>query len=155
MSIPKGTKFHGVAPGISTVNKGSAQLNAGRDAYTIEDVCISCTESINLLSPVLFVTASPGASKTLTEIVNVVDFEWVSGTPGTYELILPSATDIPFRKIRFVNDGTISASNKIAITAPAGETIDGAAVYEITKPYNGCAVWSDGTQWIVIQAKAT
>jgi len=102
MSIPKGTKFHGVAPGISTVNKGSAQLNAGRDAYTIEDVCISCTESINLLSPVLFITASSGGSKTLTEMVNIVDFDWAGGA-GTYELILPSATEIPYRKIRFVN----------------------------------------------------
>lgn len=154
MSIPKGTKFHGVAPGISTVNKGSAQLNAGRDAYTIEDVCISCTESINLLSPVLFITASSGQSKTLTEMVNIVDFDWAGGA-GTYELILPSATEIPYRKIRFVNNNTVSASNKIAITAPAGETIDGGATYEITKAYNGCAVWSDGVEWIVIQAKAT
>ncbi len=63
MSIPDGTKFHGVAPDVETINKGSALANAGRDAYTIEDVCTSCTESINLLSPVLFVTASPGDSK--------------------------------------------------------------------------------------------
>jgi len=115
MSIPDGTKFHGVAPSVDTSNRGSAQLNAGRDAYTIEDVCTSCTESITLLSPVLFVLASSGGSKTLTEMVNIVDFDWVGGA-GTYELILPN---------------------------------------EITKAYNGCAVWSDGVEWIVIQAKAT
>lgn len=154
MSIPDGTKFHGVAPDVETINKGSALANAGRDAYTIEDVCTSCTESINLLSPVLFVTASAGQSKTLTEMVNIVDFNWAGGS-GTYEFILPSATEIPYRKIRFVNDSTVSANNKIALTAPAGETIDGGATYEINKEYNGCAVWSDGVEWIVIQAKAT
>lgn len=36
MAIPAGTKFHGVAPSVDTVNKGSAQVNALRDAYTLE-----------------------------------------------------------------------------------------------------------------------
>ena len=39
------------------------------------------------------------------------------------------------------------------MVAPAGETIDGGAFYVINKAYNGCAVWSDGVNWIVIQAK--
>ena len=36
MSIPAGTKFHGVDPSVETVNKGSATANALRDAYTID-----------------------------------------------------------------------------------------------------------------------
>ena len=100
-----------------------------------------------------FQLATPGGSDTYTQSNNIVDFDW-SGGSGTYEYILPSATAIPYRKIRFVNNSTISASNKIRITAPGTETIDGGAFYEINKPYNGCAVWSDGVQWIVIQAKA-
>ncbi len=100
-----------------------------------------------------FQLATPGGSDTYTQSNNIVDFDW-SGGSGTYEYILPSATAIPYRKIRFVNNSTISASNKIHITAPGTETIDGGSFYEINKPYNGCAVWSDGTQWVVIQAKA-
>jgi len=100
-----------------------------------------------------FQTATPGGSATYTELNNVVDFDW-SGGSGTYEYILPSATAIPYRTIRFVNNSTITASTKVHITAPIGETIDGGAFYEINKAYNGCAVWSDGTKWIVIQAKA-
>jgi hypothetical protein len=100
-----------------------------------------------------FQLATPGGSDTYTQSNNIVDFDW-SGGSGTYEYILPSATAIPYRKIRFVNNSTVSASNKIRITAPGTETIDGGAFYEINKPYNGCAVWSDGVQWIVIQAKA-
>lgn len=38
MSIPAGTKFHGVAPGVDTLNKGSATANANRDAYTLEQL---------------------------------------------------------------------------------------------------------------------
>ena len=37
-NIPQGTKFHGVAPGVETANKGSALANAQRDKYTIDDV---------------------------------------------------------------------------------------------------------------------
>jgi len=100
-----------------------------------------------------FQLATPGGSATYTQSNNIVDFDW-SGGSGTYEYILPSATAIPYRTIRFVNNSTITASDKIHITAPGTETIDGGAFYSINKPYNGCAVWSDGVQWIVIQAKA-
>ena len=68
---------------------------------------------------------------------------------------MPSATATPYRFLRIVNDSTVTASDKVDITAPGAETIDGAASYEINKPYNGIAVWSDGSNWIVIQAKST
>ena len=109
-------------------------------------------EGLTILTP-YFQIATPGGSDTYTQLNNIVDFDW-SGGSGTYEYILPSATAIPYRKIRFVNNSTITASTKVHITAPTGETIDGGAFYEINKAYNGCAVWSDGVQWIVIQAKA-
>jgi hypothetical protein len=48
-SIPAGTKFHGVATGVDTVNKGSATANANRDAYTIEDLA----SAINILIEIL------------------------------------------------------------------------------------------------------
>ncbi len=37
MAIPAGTKFHGVAPGVDTTNRGSSSANSNRDAYPIED----------------------------------------------------------------------------------------------------------------------
>ncbi len=110
------------------------------------------SSSITKLVP-HFQTATPGGTDTYTQSNNIVDFDW-SGGSGTYEYILPSATDIPYRTIRFVNNSTVSANTKVRITAPGTETIDGGAFYEINKAYNGCAVWSDGVQWIVIQAKA-
>lgn len=157
MAIPDGTKFHGVDPFVDTKNKGSKQANAMRGAYTIEELSQFVNEYIlnNSITKIIpyFQIATPGGSDTYTQSNNIVDFDW-SGGSGTYEYILPSATAIPYRKIRFVNNSTITASKRIRITAPGTETIDGGAFYSINKPYNGCAVWSDGVEWIVIQAKS-
>ena len=155
-TIPTGTKFRGVKNSVDTENKGSSLVNSLRDAYTIEDLAeaintiIEDDQIIRLVPH--FQTGTPGGSDTYTEDNNIVDFDWVGGN-GVYEYILPSAAAIPYRKIRFVNNGTISNANRIRITAPGAETIDGDAFYEIRRAYNGCAVWSDGVEWVVIQAK--
>ena len=154
MPIPEGTKFHGVAPGVDTKNKGSEQANAMRDAYTIDDIAgYVISDGMSLLVPE-FITATPGGSLQVTTTKNIIDLTW-SGGSGVFDLILPSVTDVPYRFLRIVNDSTIVASDKVQVVAPVGETIDGGAFYEINKAYNGIAVWSDGSNWIVIQAKST
>jgi hypothetical protein len=99
-----------------------------------------------------FITATPGGSTVVTTSKNIIDLTWAGGS-GTFDLILPSAAAIPYRVLRVVNDSTVTASDKVHVVASSGQTIDGAAFYEISKPYNGCAIWSDGSEWIVIQAK--
>jgi hypothetical protein len=101
-----------------------------------------------------FITATAGGSSSIGTTKNIIDITW-SGGPGTFTLFLPSATAIPYRFLRIVNDSTVTANDKVDIAALPGETIDGAATYEINKPYNGVAIWSDGSNWIVIQAKST
>jgi|11_taG_2_1085331.scaffolds.fasta_scaffold17405_2 hypothetical protein len=100
-------------------------------------------------------TASAGGSSTYSANNNIVEIGWTGGN-GTYILNIPSATDIPYRNIRFVTNSTFpnGASDKVQITARVGETIDGAAFFEISKVYEGVSIWSNGTEWIVIQAKA-
>ncbi len=100
-------------------------------------------------------TATPGGSETYTALNNIVEIGW-SGSNGTYVLNIPSAATIPYRNIRFVTNSTFpnGASDKVQITAQTGETIDGAAFFEISKVYEGVSIWSNGTEWIVIQAKA-
>jgi hypothetical protein len=142
--IPDGTKFHGVAPSVDTLDRGSATRDALRDAYTIGD--IRQTSAVPF-----FVTAVPGGSLTYSEPNNVIDVSW-SGASGTYEITIPTAV-----AIRVVNDGTFpaGASHKVVILASGGGTIDGdVAGYEINKAYNGVTLWSNGTEWIVIQAKS-
>ena len=100
-------------------------------------------------------TATPGGSETYTALNNIVKIGW-SGGNGIYVINLPSATAIPYRNIRFTTNGTYpgGGAHKVRFTATGGETIDGAAYYEISKAYEGISVWSTGTEWVVIQAKA-
>lgn len=100
-------------------------------------------------------TATPGGSETYTALNNIVKIGW-SGGNGTYVLNLPSAATIPYRVIRFVTNGTYpgGGAHKVRFTATGGETIDGAAFFETSKVYEGIAVWSTGTEWVIIQAKA-
>lgn len=100
-------------------------------------------------------TATPGGSETYTALNNIVKIGW-SGGNGIYVINLPSATAIPYRNIRFTTNGTYpgGGAHKVRFTATGGETIDGTAYYEISKAYEGISVWSTGTEWVVIQAKA-
>lgn len=100
-------------------------------------------------------TASPGGSETYTALNNIVKIGW-SGANGIYVINLPSAATIPYRVIRFVTNGTYpgGGAHKVRFTATGGETIDGAAYFETSKVYEGIAVWSTGTEWVIIQAKA-
>ena len=100
-------------------------------------------------------TASPGGSETYTALNNIVKIGW-SGGNGIYVINLPSATAIPYRNIRFTTNGTYpgGGAHKVRFTATSGETIDGAAFYEVSKAYEGISIWSTGTEWVVIQAKA-
>ena len=156
-NIPDGTKFHGVASFVDTTNRGSVLANSMRDAYTIEELSQFVNNYIinNSVTKIIpyFLTATSGGETDYDVEYNMVDIDWDGGS-GTHVLNLPSAVAHPYRIIRISNNATVTASNQIHVTPPVGETIDGAAFYSINKAFNGIAVWSDGTRWIVIQAKA-
>ena len=106
----------------------------------------------NTGAPFLLATLNNGSS-TYSDSNSTIYLSW-SGGSGTYHLTLPSATTEPYRIIRIINDGGLSASDKIHIVAPGLETIDGGDDYVLNKSYSGVQAWSDGSNWIVIQAKA-
>lgn len=157
MAIPSGTKFQGVASFVETENKGSALSNAKRDSYTIEELSQFVNEYIlnNSISRIIpyFLQAFSSGSSDYDTAYNMVDIDWV-GASGTYVLNIPSAVANPYRVIRVSNNATVGAQDKVHVTPPLGETIDGAAFYNIQKPFNGISAWSDGSRWVVIQAKS-
>ena len=106
----------------------------------------------NTGTPFLLTGTSGGAS-TYSNSNSTIYFNW-SGVAGTYHLTLPSATSEPYRLIRIINSGSISASDKIHVVAPGLETIDGVDEYVLNKPYSGMQAWSNGSNWIVVQAKS-
>jgi len=80
------------------------------------------------------------------------------GNTGSYDIVIPDATSPAnkYRQIRFISDNTTN-SNQTAIRL-ISPSIDGSNYsntgYGINEPYEGVTLWSDGTQWIVIQAKS-
>ena len=111
-------------------------------------------EGLAYLTPQL-ITASAGGSGNIDSNYNLVLLSWTLGN-GVYTLNLPSASANQHRLIRITTDGSLAlgAGDKIDITATGGDTIDGNPSFQISKRYEGLAVYSTGSEWIIVQAKA-
>jgi len=90
------------------------------------------------------------------ENTRMFKFSWTGGN-GTAVYTLPDATTNQNRLIRFIADSTFTSSKHVDITPIDGQNLDGGANsnrYRINKDYEGIAIWSDGTEWFIIQKKA-
>ncbi len=104
------------------------------------------------------ITAEAGVDVDLNESIYDDTFmfkiSWTGGN-GTAVYTLPDAVAHANRKIRFISDSSFSAADHFDITPAAGQNLDGGAnPYRINKDYEGIAIWSDGTEWFIIQKKA-
>jgi len=95
----------------------------------------------------------PGDSST-----RLVKISWGSGGNGTAIVRLPQTSNFSNKTIQIITDGTfVTGGGKKVTVQPSfgsGDTIDGVGFFELTKKYEGVTLWSDGTEWFVIQAKA-
>ena len=100
--------------------------------------------------------AGANRSSTMPTNYNLIDISWDGLGNGNYILNLPLASSLKYRNIRIITDGSLDngAQDKIFLTPAQGDSIDGGSNFEISKRYEGVSIWSDGTEWIVIQAKA-
>lgn len=86
--------------------------------------------------------------------IKLVKLTW-SGASGNMTLNLPSASDNTNRAIRFISNGGFDTNTRVYLTPSGGDTLDGSTnYYEINKEYEGIYVWSDGSEWFIIQKKA-
>lgn len=86
--------------------------------------------------------------------VRMFKFSWTGGN-GTADYTLPSAVSHPNRIIRFISDSTFTNNTHLDLYPKASETLDGSSnAYRINKAFEGLAIWSDGTEWYIIQKKA-
>ena len=84
----------------------------------------------------------------------LIKLSW-SGANGTAVYTLPDVTSHTNRMIRFISDSTFHNSTHVELTPKAGQKLDDSANdYDINKAYEGVAIWSDGTEWFIIQKKA-
>jgi hypothetical protein len=86
--------------------------------------------------------------------VRMFKFSWTGGN-GTAVYTLPDATTNTNRLIRFIGDSTMQSTRYIDLTPVSGQNLDGSSsAYRINKDYEGLAIWSDGSEWFIIQKKA-
>ena len=120
---------------------------------TIKDI-------VNYLVPTTLTVSVAGGTVDLGsstyDDAELIVLSW-SGATGTVELTLPdaTATNSTNRVIRIISDSTFSTSTHADLTPASGQNLDGATdAYRINKAYEGITVWSNGTEWFIIQAKA-
>lgn len=104
------------------------------------------------------ITVSSGQTINLSDSqyanIKLVKLTW-SGASGNMTLNLPSASDNTNRAIRFISNGGFNTNTRVYLTPSGGDTLDGSTnFYEINKEYEGIYVWSDGSEWFIIQKKA-
>lgn len=97
-----------------------------------------------------------------TQTVNLSDYEnsflirltWSDGN-GNMTLNLPSAASNVNRTLRIASDGTFNSNTRVYLTPIGGDELDGSTnYYQINKAYEGIKIWSDGSEWFIIQKKA-
>jgi hypothetical protein len=120
---------------------------------TIKDI-------VNYLVPTTLTVSVAGGTVDLGsstyDDAELIVLSW-SGATGTIELTLPdaTATNSTNRVIRIISDSTFTTSTHADLTPASGQNLDGATdAYRINKAYEGITVWSNGTEWFIIQAKA-
>jgi hypothetical protein len=104
------------------------------------------------------ITVSSGQTVNLSDSqysnIKLVRLTW-SGASGNMTLNLPSASSNTNRAIRFISNGGFETNTRVYLTPTGGDTLDGSTnYYEINKEYEGIYVWSDGSEWFIIQKKA-
>lgn len=104
------------------------------------------------------ITAEAGVDVDLNQSIYDDTFmfklSWTGGN-GTAVYTLPDAVAHANRLIRFISDSTFLSADHFDITPAVGQNLDGSSnPYRINKDYEGIAIWSDGTEWFIIQKKA-
>ena len=72
---------------------------------------------------------------------------------GNWTLTLPDPSVQKYRTIRVVSDDSVDASHQVQLD-PGTFTIDGSTTdYDVNRNFEGVTLFSDGSNWIIIQAK--
>ena len=143
----------------SGVPTGGLYRNGNDLKINFNETAAGGNEGLAYLTPQLIAGSGPmgggGFSANVNPNYNLVLLSW-SGPNGVFTLNLPLASANTHRLIRITTDGSLDAgaADKINITATGGETIDGNPSFQISKRYEGLAVFSTGSEWIIVQAKA-
>lgn len=148
--------------------KKISQLNAATELQGTESFALvqsSETKKATISQVINYIhntdiTASDGVNLDLDDSLyddsRMIKLSW-SGGSGNMVLSLPDATTSKStnRIIRIVTNGGFNTNTRVRLTPIAGQTLDGSSnYYELNISYEGLMLWSDGSEWFIIQKKA-
>ena len=144
---------------ISQLSNVSA-LNGTENLVFVQDATTkkgTINDIVNYLLP-NNITVSNGQTINLSDNqyanIKLVKLTW-SGASGNMTLNLPNVSDNVNRAIRFISDDSFDSNTRVYLTPTGGNTLDGSTdYYEINKAFEGIYIWSDGSEWFIIQKKA-
>jgi len=153
MAIPAGTKFHGVASSVETENKGSAQVNALRNVYTIEEIIAetASSDAVQLfqrtLTPAeilsfnggntLELIAAPGANKAIIVLNQMVYIDFNSVAYDSTQSFFTCYGDSNNFGSTLINSSFLNSSvDKLNVLYSAGN-IDTPFINEPLKLFSG------------------
>ena len=153
MAIPAGTKFHGVASSVETENKGSAQVNALRNVYTIEEIIAetASSDAVQLfertLTPAeilsfngggtLELIAAPGANKAIIVLQHVVYVDFNSVAYDATQSFSTSYGDSNVFGTTLINNSTLNVTADTLVTSSSGGGVNPPFINEPIKVYSG------------------
>jgi len=150
------------------MSKKISQLNAATELQGPETFAVvqsSETKKATISQVINYIhntdiTASDGVNLDLDDSLyddsRMIKLSW-SGGSGNMVLSLPDATTSKStnRIIRIVTNGGFNTNTRVRLTPIAGQTLDGSSnYYELNVSYEGLMIWSDGSEWFIIQKKA-
>ena len=137
---------------------GSATALQGDETFAIVQSSVTKKATLHQVKNYIVaehLTAEADVDVDLGSYTNVImfKFSWTGGN-GTAVYTLPDATTNTNRLIRFIGDSTMQSTRHIDLTPVSGQNLDGSSsAYRINKDYEGVAIWSDGSEWFIIQKK--
>ena len=150
------------------MSKKISQLNAATELQGTESFALvqsSETKKATISQVINYIhntdiTASDGVNLDLDDSLyddsRMIKLSW-SGGSGNMVLSLPDATVTKNinRIIRIITNGGFNTNTRVRLTPIAGQTLDGSSdYYELNVSYEGLMIWSDGSEWFIIQKKA-
>lgn len=138
----------------ATTLTGAEQIPLVQSTTTKKTTVADITNKLIVVSKTATASEAVDLSGSTYTNAHLIKLTW-SGGAGTAVYTLPSASSSTNRILRFISDSTFASNTHVDVTPASSDNLDGSTdAYRINKAFEGVAIWSDGTEWFIIQKKA-
>tara|TARA_S200002703_G_scaffold144000_1_gene137362 strand:- start:85 stop:534 length:450 start_codon:yes stop_codon:yes gene_type:complete len=138
----------------ATTLTGAEQIPLVQSTTTKKTTVADITNKLIVVSKTATASEAVDLSGSTYTNAHLIKLTW-SGGAGTAVYTLPTASSSTNRILRFISDSTFASNTHVDVTPASSDNLDGSTdAYRINKAFEGVAIWSDGTEWFIIQKKA-